>query len=122
MRFPAPFNKITQGCSPCVIVDLWNVEAIQLKSTKELIERESRMTCHLTNTKIRFRRRESCSDNNASDVVNRNHINCVRDVGSTQQLHTTFHHSDKEVVSVRHYCLSVIMFLPTFDILLTSCL
>lgn len=97
----AVVDVLFQQLRPRDVVNLRHVVAIQLESAQELVETETGMTGNLRNSNRLTRRLESTGNDNAGNVVNRDHVDRVVDVGAGRKLDTSLDHSDQEVIRVR---------------------
>ena len=91
---------LLQRQRPRHIVNLGHVIAVQLQSAQELVEAKSRVSRHLGNADGRAWWVEGAGDDHPGDVVHRNHVDCVVDVGAGGELDAALDHSDEEVVGV----------------------
>lgn len=97
----AIIDILLQRQRPRDIVHLRHVIAVQLQSAQELVEAESRVSGHLGDADGRAWWVEGAGDDHPGDMIHRNHVHCVVDVGTGGELDASLDHSDEEVVGVR---------------------
>ena len=93
-------DVLFQRLGPGDIVNLRDVVSVQLESTQELVEPETRVSSDLGDADGSARRLECSGDDHAGNVVHGNHVDGVVDVGAGRQLDASLDHTDEEVVGV----------------------
>lgn len=91
---------LLQRQRPRDVVNLRHVVPVQLQSAQELVEAQTRVTRNLGNADRLAWWLEGTGDDNAGDMVDRNHVDRVVDVGPGIELDAALEHSDEEVVGV----------------------
>lgn len=97
----AIIDILLQRQRPRDIVHLRHVVAVQLQSAQELVEAKARVSRHLGNADRRAWWVEGAGDDHPGDMIHRNHVHCVVDVGTGRELNAALDHSDEEVIGVR---------------------
>lgn len=93
-------DVLFQGLGPGDVVNLRDVVSVQLESTQELVEAETRVSSDLGDADGSAGRLECGSDDHTGNVVHRNHVDGVVNVGAGRQLDASLDHTDEEVIGV----------------------
>lgn len=90
---------------PRYVVHLLDLVSERLQGAQELIEPQALTTRHMGDGQRGCGRIEPARDDYAGDVVDRHHVDRVKDIGNLAELRTALDHADEEVVRVG-YCLA----------------
>lgn len=85
---------------PRDIVDLRHIVAVALQRTEELVESEPRVAGNMSDTDGFAWGIECAGDDHSRDMIDRDHVDGVIDIGAGGQLDASLDHSDEEVVGV----------------------
>lgn len=85
---------------PWHVIHLWHVIPVQLQRAEELVEPQTRVAGDLGDTDGCARGLEGGGDDDAGDVIDRDHVNSVVDVRTGVELDAALEHADEEVVGV----------------------
>lgn len=93
---------------PRYVVHLLDLVSERLQGAQELIEPHTLTTRHMGDGQRGSGRTERARDDYAGDVVDRHHVDRVKDIGHLAELGTALDHADEEVVGVGYYlaCIS----------------
>lgn len=89
---------LLEGLGPGNVVNLGNVVAVQLQCSEELVEAETGVSSDVGNTS--GGRVEGAGNDNTGDMVHRDHVHSVVNVGATVDLNAAEAESDEEIIVV----------------------
>lgn len=91
---------VLKSLPPRDVIHLLDVVTVGRKSSEELVHAKTGVASYVGNGKRGLRREDGARNNDASNVINRNHVDGIVDVGHLSELSASLNHTKQEIVGV----------------------